>query len=410
MPTTGNAIIGQSGGPTAVINASLIGAVDAALRSRRIANVYGMRYGAEGFMQDQLVDLGRQSRATLDGIRRTPSSALGSCRLKLKDEHFPRMLEQFKRYDIRFFFLIGGNDTMDTIHRVEAYCRSQGYELFGVGIPKTVDNDLFGTDHTPGYGSAATYVARSVAQGGLLARDMLKVDPLVVFQTVGRSAGWLPAAAALAKREEGDAPHLIYMPERPFDGDRCIADAERSISRYGFCSIVVGEGITYADGTPVSASRTTDKFHNLEFGAAGGTSAAMMVHRMITQKLGLRGEFQIPESLQMSASDRVSELDRKEAYACGKEAVRLALKGVSGMMVTLDRPAGRYRTTLGTCALKEVAVHARPMPSEFINAEGNFPTDAFLAYARPLVADLGAATTLRLIAPKPVARKALAKA
>lgn len=402
MPLTGNAIIGQSGGPTAVINASLIGAVDAALKSKRIANVYGMRYGAEGFMADQLVDLGRQSRTVLDGIRVTPSSALGSCRLKLKDEHFPRMLEQFKRYGIRFFFLAGGNDTMDTIHRVEAFCRSQGYDLVGVGIPKTVDNDLFGTDHTPGYGSAATYVARSVAQGGILARDMMKVDPLVVFQTVGRSAGWLPASAALAKRDEGDAPHLIYMPERPFDADRCIADAERAITRYGFCSIVVGEGITYADGTPVSASRTTDKFHNVEFGAAGGTSAAMMVHRMITQKLGLRGEFQIPESLQMAAGDRVSELDRKEAYACGKEAVRLALAGESGVMVTLQRPKGRYRTALGTCALREVAVHARPMPAEYINADGNFPTEAFLAYARPLVAGIADFTTLRWTAPKPI--------
>jgi 6-phosphofructokinase len=409
MTLIGNALIGQSGGPTAVINASLIGAVDAALASRgRIRAIYGMRYGAEGLMQDKLVDLGRQSRSVLNGIRMTPSSALGSCRLKLKDEHFPRILEQFKRYDIRYLFLIGGNDTMDTTHRIEAYCRAQGYELNGVGIPKTVDNDLFGTDHTPGYGSAATYVARSVAQEGLLARDMQKVDPLVVFQTVGRSAGWLPAAAALAKQDEGDAPHLIYMPERPFDDERCLNDVQRSIDRHGFCSIVCGEGITYADGTPVSASRTTDKFNNVEFGAMGGTSAAMMIHRLVCDKLKLRGEFEVTESLQMCAADRVSELDRKEAYACGKQAVRLALKGTSGVMVTLERPKGRYRTVLGTIPLGEVAVHARPMPDAYINKDGNFVTKAFLDYARPLIAPIGDFTTLQWKAPKPSAKAAKA--
>jgi 6-phosphofructokinase 1 len=401
---SGNAIIGQSGGPTAVINASLIGAVDAALKAKgKIANIYGMRFGAEGFMQDLLVDLGRQPRKVLDGIRTTPSSALGSCRLKLKDEHFPQMLAQFKKYGIRYFFLIGGNDTMDTIHRVEAWCRTQGYDLTGVGIPKTVDNDLFGTDHTPGYGSAATYVARSVAQEGLLARDMQRVDPLVVFQTVGRSAGWLPAAAALAKRDEHDAPHLIYMPERPFDMEQCVDDVARSIERHKFCSIVCGEGITYADGTPVSASRTTDKFANIEFGAAGGTSAAMMIHRVVCDRLKIRGEFEVPESLQMCAGDRVSELDRKEAYLCGQQAVRLALKGVSGVMVTLVRPKGTYRTTLGTIPLHEVAVHARPMPDAYINAAGNFPTRAFLDYARPLIAPLGEATSLKPLAPRPAA-------
>lgn len=411
MKLIGNAIIGQSGGPTAVINASLIGAVDAALASRgKIRSVYGMRFGAEGFMQDLLVDLGAQPRSVLDGIRITPSSALGSCRLKLKDEHFPRILEQFKRYDIRYFFLIGGNDTMDTIHRIEAYCQSQGYELNGVGIPKTVDNDLFGTDHTPGYGSAATYVARSIAQEGLLARDMQKVDPLVVFQTVGRSAGWLPAAAALAKQAEGDAPHLIYMPERPFHMERCLHDVQRCIDTYGFCSIVCGEGITYADGTPVSASRTTDKFNNVEFGAMGGTSAAMMIHREACDKLKLRGEFEVTESLQMCAADRVSELDRKEAYLCGAQAVRLALKGETGVMVTLQRPKGKYRTTLGTIPLHEVAVHARPMPDAYINAEGNGVTKAFLDYARPLVAPLGEFTSLRWKAPKPSLKSAKAKA
>jgi ATP-dependent phosphofructokinase / diphosphate-dependent phosphofructokinase len=396
----GNAIIGQSGGPTSVINASLVGVVDGCLESADIGGVYGMRYGIEGFMQDLLVDLGGQSRATLDGIRATPSSALGSCRHKVKEEDFPKILAQLEKYAIRYFFLIGGNDTMDTIHRVEARCRDKGYEIRGIGVPKTVDNDLFGTDHTPGYGSAATYVARSVAQAGLLGRDMKRVDQVTVFQTVGREAGWLPAAAALAKRDESEAPHLIYMPERFFDREQCLAAVENCLGRYGYCSIVIGEGVRYADGTPVSASTTQDKFSNVEFGAMGGTSAAMMVHKIVTSTLKIRGEFQVTESLQMCACDRRSALDHEEAYACGREAVRLATSGQTGLMVSLVRPAGPYRTTLGTTALGEVAVRAKPMPDEYINAAGDFPTPAFLEYARPLVGSLKDYTTLEWKAPQ----------
>jgi 6-phosphofructokinase 1 len=346
------------------------------------------------------VDLGAQSQACLNKLKKTPSSALGSCRHKLKDDELPLILERLKKHDIRYFFLIGGNDTMDTIHRVEAFCRRQGYELRGVGIPKTVDNDLYGTDHTPGYGSAATYVARSVAQAGLLARDMQKVDKFVVFQTVGRDAGWLAAAAALAKKDESQAPHLIYVPEKPFDRERCLADVQRCIGKYGFCSIVCGEGTKYADGTPVSASRARDGFANVEFGAMGGGSAAMMIHGMISQELKLRGEFQVPESLQMCAADRASPLDVTEAHLCGVEAVRLATKGVSGVMVSLVRPNGDYKTELGTTPLSEVAVRAKPMPDAFLNAEGNFPTEVFLNYARPLIGKLGDYGTLNMIAPK----------
>lgn len=395
----GAAIIGQSGGPTSVINASLVGAIEAARGASEITGMYGMRFAIEGFLQDALVDLGAQSPARLRKIRKTPSSALGSCRHKLKNEELPRILELLKKRDIRYFFLIGGNDTMDTINRVEAFCRREGYELRGVGIPKTVDNDLFGTDHTPGYGSAATYVARSVAQAGLLARDMQKVDKFVVFQTVGREAGWLPAAAALAKKREADAPHLIYMPERPFDRERCLADVQRCIDKHGFCSIVCGEGIKYADGTPVSASRTRDGFANVEFGAMGGTSAAMMIHRMISDALKVRGEFQVTESLQMCASDRISPLDMEEAYLCGAEAVRLAVSGTTGVMVSLLRPDGEYRTALGTTPLAEVAVRAKPMPEAFINAEGNFPTEAFLDYARPLIGKLESYGALQMRKP-----------
>jgi 6-phosphofructokinase 1 len=397
-----NALVGQSGGPTSVINASLTGVVDGCLEAGTIRNVYGMRYGIEGLMQDLLVDLKAQSRATLAGIRQAPSSALGSCRHKVKQDDLPRILQQLERYDIRYLFLIGGNDTMDTIHRVEQICRDHGYDLRGVGVPKTVDNDLFGTDHTPGYPSAARYVALSVAQGGILARDMQRVDKFTIFQTVGRDAGWLPAAGALGKREEADPPHLIYMPERRFDPDRCLGDVDRCIQRYGYCSIVIGEGMRYADGTPVSGSRTQDAFANVEYGAMGGASVAMVVHHLISDKLGVRGEFQVVQSLQMCAADRASQLDREEAYQCGREAVRLAVAGQSGVMVGLVRPEGEYRTTLGTIPLKEAAGRPKPIRDDFINAAANFVTPAYLAYARPLVGEMPVFSALDFgLVPKP---------
>jgi 6-phosphofructokinase 1 len=380
------AVVGQSGGPTSVINSSLVGVVEAARGSSRIGRVYGMRFGIEGFMEDRLLELSGCPRGLLRGLRRTPSSALGSSRHKVRDEDLPRILEILKTRDIRYLFLIGGNDTMDTIHRVEAYCRRQGYELAGVGIPKTVDNDLFGTDHTPGFPSAARCNILNVLQAGLLARDMQRVDKFVIYQSVGRDAGWLAAAAAAAKKREADAPHLIYLPERPFDRERFLADAADCQRRYGWVSIVCGEGLKQADGGLVSASQARDKFGNLEFGAMGGASVALSLHGLLKERLGLRGEFQITESLIMCAMDRAVELDLEEAYGCGREAVRLAEAGRSGVMVALERgPGAPYRVRYGTAALAEVAAKSKPMPPEYINPEGNFVTEAFLRYIRPLV-------------------------
>ncbi len=394
MKLKGNALLGQSGGPTAVINASLAGIIEGAEKFDGIDRVLGMRFGIEGFMSDEVVDLSAESPETISGLKNTPSSALGSCRHKLSDEDFPRILEMFRRYYVRYLFLIGGNDTMDTIHRIGAYAAGQDYELCGIGVPKTVDNDLFGTDHTPGYGSAARYVALSVMQAGLLARDMQRVDQFVIFQAVGRDAGWLAAASALASQCVAGAPHLIYVPERPFEMEQFLADVEQVQKREGWVSIVVGEGIAYADGTPVSASQTADKFRNIEFGAMGGTSAAMMLHKVLSEKFGWRGEFQVTESLQMCASDRTSETDVDEAYLAGRAAVDVAAAGASGLMVTLQRENGAaYRCITATAHLSEVAVKSRPMPDEFINAEGNGVTGAFLDYLRPLVGELPTCTS-----------------
>lgn len=394
----GNAIIGQSGGPTSVINSSLAGIILGAKASSMIGEIYGMNYGIEGFMQEKILDLGKQPESVLAGLRNTPGSALGSTRHKVTEDDFPKIMSILKKFNIRFFFLIGGNDTMDTINRVEAYCRSKGYELTGIGIPKTVDNDLFGTDHTPGFASAARSNILNVLQSGVLARDMKKVDQFVVYQTIGRDAGWLGAATALARRKPDDAPHLIYCPEFDFDREKFLSDVEKVYKRIGWVYIVCGEGLKYSDGLPVSASRTTDKFNNVEFGAMGGASVGLNLHRIVSEEFGFRGEFQITESLIMSDIVRGTQLDLDEAFQCGLEAVKLAEAGDTGQMVSIIRTSNDpYTIKYGKAILKDVAVKARPMPTEYFNAEGNFVSDAFLDYIRPLIGVLPEFTTLEKI-------------
>jgi ATP-dependent phosphofructokinase / diphosphate-dependent phosphofructokinase len=385
----GNALIGQSGGPTSVINSSLAGVIQAALASSFIENVYGMNYGIEGFMKEWLFDLGKQPKNILEGLRQTPSSALGSSRHKVQENDLPVILNVLKKFNIRYFFLIGGNDTMDTIHRVEAYCKSEKYELKGIGIPKTVDNDLFGTDHTPGFASAARSNILNVLQAGVLARDMQKVDKFVIYQTIGRDAGWLAAATAIAKKNEDDAPHLIYAPEFDFSREKFLKDVENCIKNFGWVSIVCGEGLKYADGTPVSASTTKDKFSNIEFGAMGGASVATNLHRIIADEFGYRGEFQITESLIMSDFARASAIDLEEAYQCGVEAIKLAAADESGVMVSIKRISNNpYTIEFGKVPLKEVAVSAKPMPLEYFNKEGNNVSPLFLEYMKPLAGEL----------------------
>jgi len=385
----GNAIIGQSGGPTSVINSSLAGVIEAAINSEHIEEIYGMNYGIEGFMQEQILDLSNQPKEIIKGLRSTPSSALGSSRHKVQHEDFPRILEILKKYDIRYFFLISGNDTMDTINRVESYCRTNGYDLIGIGIPKTVDNDLFGTDHTPGFASAAKANILNVLQGGLLSKDMKKVDQFVIYQTIGRDAGWLAAATALAKKNEEDAPHLIYPPEVSLDKEIFLADVKKIYDKYGWVSIVASEGLKYTDGTPVSASQTKDKFNNVEFGAMGGSSVALNLHKIIHETFGWRGEFQITESLIMSDFVRAVPNDLEEAYQCGVHAVKLAEEGQTGYMVTIERVSNNpYTIAYGKALLNDVAVVAKSMPDDFMNKEGNYPTQKFMDYITPLIGEL----------------------
>jgi len=393
-----NAVIGQSGGPTAVINSSLAGVIEAAAASGLIADIYGMQYGIEGFMNEWLIDLGRQPQKVIKGLRSTPSSALGSSRHKLVDRDFPLILDVLRRYNIRYFFLVGGNDTMDTVNRVEKYCRENNYELIGVGIPKTVDNDLYGTDHTPGFASAARSNILNVMQAGVLARDMQKVDKFVIYQTIGRDAGWLALATALAAGKEEDAPHLIYAPEFIFDRDKFLTDVERCIINYGYVSVVCGEGLKYSDGSPVSQSGTMDKFSNIEFGAMGGASAGLSLHGMIHAEFGFRGEFQITESLIMCDMTRASVLDLEEAYMCGKKAVEIAVSGESGFMVSIVRLSDKpYMAEYGKALLSDVAVKTKPVPADFFNREGNYASGKFIDYMTPLAGELPEFTELEKI-------------
>lgn len=384
-----SAIVGQSGGPTSVINSSLAGVIDGCAEAKSIDRLLGMHWGIEGFLADDIINLSSEPAETVKALRRTPSSALGSSRHKVKDHDLPNILARLKQHNVRTMFMIGGNDTMDTIHRVTEYAAGQGYELRGVGVPKTVDNDLYGTDHTPGFPSAARFVALSAQQAGRLARDMQKVDQFVVYQSIGRDAGWLTAAAAAAQCDACDAPHLIYMPERVFDREKFLADVQAAHKNYGYVSIFCGEGIKYADGTPVSASTTKDKFANTEYGAMGGTSVAFQLHRMVSQEFGWRGEFQVTESLPMAAIDRALPLDLEEAYNCGLQAAKLADDGLTNVMVTMVRESNNpYRCKFATAPLKDVAVRAKPMPDEYINEAGNYPSQAFIDYLRPLLGEL----------------------
>ena len=397
----GNAIIGQSGGPTSVINSSLCGLIQEGLKSEKIERVFGMKYGIRGLIQDEIYDLGEEDPRVIEGLRQTPSSALGSCRYILKQEDFPLIMRQLKKYNIRYFFLIGGNGSMETIRQIEKYCKKNNYKLSGIGIPKTVDNDLCGTDHAPGFASAARYVCLSVQQAGQLARDMQQVDKYAIFQTVGRNTGWLTASAALAKKRESDAPHLIYMPERPLSRERFILDVKECIRKNGWVFIICGEGIRWEDGTLVADIQVPDDSRNIEFGAMGGGSAALNLHKLIKQETKYRGEFQITESLSMCAIDRASKIDLEEAYTCGVKAIRLAEDGVSGVMVSIVRiNSSPYKIELKTISLDKVALRTKTMDDKYINAQGNFVTDEYIKYIKPLVGELPSYSELNFIKHK----------
>jgi len=378
-----NLLVAQSGGPTAVINNSLVGVIDEARGWWRIGRVIGARRGIEGVLQEDLVDLYRESPATLRLLRQTPSAALGTSRHKLGTGDLERIVEVFDRYDVGYFCYIGGNDSMDTANRIGALARERGFDLQVMGIPKTVDNDLAQTDHCPGYGSAARFVAATLRDAGLDTEAGAASTPVKIIEIMGRHAGWLTAATALAREGRADAaPQLIYVPERPVTLEGILADVERVVRRLGYCVLAVSEGIRDPQGNFLAAvSAAVDAFGHQQL---GGVSAYLA--DQVTRSAGLKARFEKPDTMQRASTCLMSPVDAEEAYEVGRAAVRALQEGQTAQMVTLVREPGPvYRTHTGLTPLEQVANRERLLPPEYMAEPQEGATEAFLAYARPLI-------------------------
>jgi len=381
----GNLVVAQSGGPTAVINASVAGVAEEAFKnSSTITGVYGSLHGIEGILYEHLIDLGQENRATISRLKDTPAAALGSCRHKVTEEDYGRILEVFKAHNIRYFFYIGGNDSMDTASRVGQLAEQSGYEMVAMGIPKTIDNDLAYTDHCPGYGSVARWIASSVRDAGLDTEAIGVVDRVKIVEIMGRNAGWITAASALARDHEDAAPHLIYVPEKPINIDRFLGDVQNVVDRLGYCLIAVCEGAKGEDGKPLMVS--TSAVDVDAFGHAQMGGVADYLCKVIASRLNLKARFDKPGTIQRVSAHLVSPVDRDEAYGAGAEAVRKALQGVTGKMVTIERVSNDpYRSEFGLVDLQKVANAEKLMPSEYLSEAGNDVSAAFVEYAKPLI-------------------------
>ena len=383
----GACIFGQSGGPTAVINASMYGVVSAALASENITRVYGAQYGIKGVLEDKLFDMGAEDAEELKLLLNTPSSELGSCRYKIADPEnddsdYKRILEMFKKYDVRYFFYNGGNDSMDTCNKISRYMSSVGYDCRVIGVPKTIDNDLFGTDHCPGYGSAAKYIATSCME---LYKDtcVYSTGTVNVVEIMGRHAGWLAASAALATYK-GCGPDLVYLPERDFDMESFCADVERVYKENGKALVVVSEGIHYADGSFVSEAKTsaTDGFGHAQLGGLAARLADV-----VKQKTGAKVRGIELSLLQRCGAHLASETDIEEAVMAGRAAVENAVAGITDKMVAFERETvdGHYVCKTKLLPLTEVANFEKKIPIEWINDSHNGVKQEFIDYVLPLI-------------------------
>lgn len=384
----GACIFGQSGGPTAVINASAQGVIETALREDCITKVLGAAHGIKGVLADQLYDMGQEDPRELSLLRYTPSSALGSCRYKLADPDkddtdYKRILEIFKKYDVRYFFYNGGNDSMDTCNKISKYMQKVGYACNIMGVPKTIDNDLYGTDHCPGYASAAKYIATSCMEISQDAR-VYDTGSVAVVEIMGRHAGWLAGSAALAAWA-GSGPDLIYLPETDFDMDQFLSDVSDIYHRQGNCLVAVSEGIHYADGTFVSEAKTsaTDGFGHAQLGGL-----AAMLADTVKQKLGVKVRGIELSLLQRCASHLASHTDIEEAYLAGKAAVEAAVSGITDKMVAFSCKRGEngYECDVKLLNLSDVANKEKKVPREWINFKGNSLEQPFIDYVLPLIA------------------------
>ena len=383
----GACIFGQSGGPTSVINASAYGVISTALKNPNITRVLGAEHGIKGVLNDRLFDMGQEDPAELELLKYTPSSALGSCRYKMKDPDvddtdYKRILEIFKKYDVRYFFYNGGNDSMDTCNKISKYMQKVGYECRVMGVPKTIDNDLFGTDHCPGFASAAKYIATSCMEVYHDAR-VYDTGMICVVEIMGRHAGWLTAAAGLATAM-GAGPDLIYMPETDFDMDKFIAEVKKVYAEKGNCMVAVSEGIHYADGSFVSEAKTsaTDGFGHAQLGGL-----AAMLADIVKKETGAKVRGIELSLLQRCGAHLASQTDIDESFMAGKAAVENAVAGLTDKMVGFERctEGGKYVCKTKLFNLTDVANTEKKVPIEWINAEHNGVTQAFVDYALPLI-------------------------
>ena len=381
----GNVLVGQSGGPTSVINSSVAGIITEALNHSCIEEIYGTLNGVLGLLQEDLIDLASESQQQIRALRHTPGAALGTCRYKLKKQQdFERVLEVFKAHNIRYFFYIGGNDSQDTADKISKLAQAQNYELRVIGIPKTIDNDLPVTDHCPGYGSVIKYISTTVRELACDNEAMGQNDLVSILEVMGRNAGWIAAGSALAKRRDHphDPPHLIYLPESPFSEEKFVEDVRRLLKREKYCLIVVGEGLVDKDGNYVATvSGGTDAFGHAQLGGAGE-----YLKGLVEQQVGVKARTAKLGIAQRAAAHCSSKTDNDEAFLAGQAAVKAAIAGETDKMVVLVRgDTEHYTCETGLASLSEIANGVKKLPREWINEDGVSMNFQFFRYALPLI-------------------------
>jgi 6-phosphofructokinase 1 len=383
-----NAFYAQSGGVTAVINASACGVIEAARRHKKhIGTVYAGRNGILGALDEEMVDTGKESAKAIAALKHTPGGAFGSARYKLKglDQNraeYERLIEVFRAHDIGYFFYNGGGDSADTCLKVSQIGAAMGYPLTAIHVPKTVDNDLPITDTCPGFGSVAKYIAVSTREAALDVASMSKTSTKVfILEVMGRHAGWIAAAAGLAGEKTGDAPHIILFPEIPFDRAAFLKRVSDCVARYDYCVIVVSEGARTAEGQFLADAGTTDAFGHKQLGGV-----ATVIANLVRSELKLKYHYAIADYLQRSARHIASKVDVEQAYAVGKAAVDIAVRGENSVMPVIVRKSDRpYRWTIGKAPLAKVANQEKMMPRRFITADGFGITAAARRYLAPLI-------------------------
>jgi ATP-dependent phosphofructokinase / diphosphate-dependent phosphofructokinase len=383
-----NAFYAQSGGVTAVINASACGVLETARKYKtKIAKVYAGRNGIIGALTEDLIDTSKESAGAVRALRHTPAGAFGSARYKLRGleenkAQYERLIEVFKAHDIGYFFYNGGGDSADTCLKVSQLSAKMGYPLIAVHVPKTIDNDLPITDTCPGFGSVAKYIAVSIREAGFDVRSMAKTSTKIfVLEAMGRHAGWIAAAGGLAAENAGDAPHIILFPEITFDEPKFLAKVDETVKKYGYCCIVVSEGVKNAEGKFLADAGTRDAFGHAQLGGV-----APVVAQLIKNKLGHKYHWAVADYLQRAARHIASKVDVEQAYALGRGAVELAIKGKNAVMPTIVRKSNKpYKWAIGVADLTKVANVEKMMPRDYITEDGFGITAKCRTYLAPLI-------------------------